>query len=52
MVTSIVFGIGVEEVQASYWVDYCRYNWDPPDICSHKIELMLDHKPRSSTKKD
>ena len=24
----------------------CRHYWDPPGICSHKIQLMPDHKPR------
>ena len=36
--------IGVEEVQISNWLDYCGHYWIP-HICSHKIQLVPDHKP-------
>ena len=36
---------GVEEVQASHWLDYCRYYWDPSRYFSHEIQLMPDRKP-------
>lgn len=36
---------GVDEVQMIHWLDYCRIIGIPPSILSHKIQLMLDHKP-------
>ena len=40
-----MFGEGTKKVQKSYWVDHCGHYWIPPGICSHKIQLMPDHKP-------
>ena len=29
----------------SYWLDYCKYYWDPSRYLFTQIQLMPDHKP-------
>ena len=35
----------LKKVQTSHWLDYSGHLGIPPGICSHKIQLILDHKP-------